>query len=97
MGGMPGGSASFCRYSPPLALACVLLLKPLDTRGLGLQAGTEAQIPQFAEQSDSVIVTMGLLGGDERADLAPDLLFWLGKRVKPELARRTTPTENWDM
>jgi len=42
----------------------VLLLKPLDTRGLGLPAGTDAQIPQVAEQGDSVIVAMGLLGGN---------------------------------
>ena len=69
----------------------------MDTRGLGLPAGTDAQIPQVAEQGDSVLVAMGLLGGDERADLALGLLFWLGKRVKPELARRTTSTGNWDM
>ncbi len=68
----------------------------MDTRGLGLPAGTDAKIPQVAEQSDSAIVAMRLLGGDERADLAPGLLSWLGKRVNPELARRTTSTGNWD-
>jgi len=68
----------------------VFLLQPLDThRGLGLPAGTNAQIPKVAEQGDSLIVILGLLGGDERVDLAPGLLFPHGKSGKPELARRS--------
>lgn len=75
-------------YETPLA--CVLLLKPLDARhGLSLPAGTNAQIPQVAKQDYGLIVVLGLLGGDERAELAPGFLFSFGKRVKPELARRS--------
>jgi hypothetical protein len=54
-----------------------------------LAAGTDGQIPQVAEQDNSFVVILLLLGGDERVDLTPSRLFAPGKRVKADFPPRS--------